>query len=119
MSLITYLDDGADPPVRTGVQIYPTGNPGNPTAVTLYADIAGQPGTAGWLAKFAEHMQTQLDHRIPLNDPDWADDPDVLVDPERENFFHDSGDLVARSWIAEVEWDDDQIKVTMHRAKNR
>ena len=119
VGIIQYLDDGGDPPVRTGITVYGTGNPENPNATTLYTDISGPPGTAAWITAFAKHLQDQIDYRIPLDDPELEDDPDALEDPERENFFHDSGDLVARSVIVEVEWDDDQLRVKLHKAKNR
>lgn len=85
----------------------------------LYSEIPGGSWNANRLAKFAERAQQLIDYRIPLNDPELADDPHGIngADPARPNFFWDAGDLVSRPVIiSDVTWDGAHLRFTLSRA---
>ena len=83
----------------------------------LYADIPGNSWNVNRIEKFTERAQDLIDFRIPLTDPSLVDDPDALTDPGRPGFFHDSGDLVARSVIiSDVTFDGSRLQFTLTRA---
>lgn len=111
---VSYIYDTSDPPKVIGLHIEGAGN--TPIIETLYSDIPGNPGTPAWVEKFRQNIQDKIDFRIPLSDPSLAEDPDALVDPQREDFFHEGGDLVARSIIFETEWDEGIAIPKFHRA---
>jgi hypothetical protein len=85
-----------------------------------YTDIPGNSWNQNRLNKLVAKAQDLIDVRIPLNDPSLADDPDALVDPARPDFFHDAGDLVARSIIiSDVTFDnvENKLNFTLSKAK--
>lgn len=87
--------ENRDPADEDGLRLLGAGS--SPVITILYADIPGNSWNQNRLDKFRDRAQALLDVRIPLNDPSLVDDPDALTDPARPDFFHDAGDLVART----------------------
>lgn len=73
-------------------------------------------------AKIAELMkqelQVELDHRVPRSSMP-PEDPAVIADPRRPDFFWDGDDLVARAVIVEsVMWDGERYVPLLVYARN-
>ena len=101
---ITPILDSSDPPEAIGIRFDGVGP--NGFVEVLYSQINGNGWNANRLTKIRNFIQNLCDVRIPLDDPQFMEDgevvdPDALVDPARPDFFHDNGDLVARSIIVE------------------
>jgi hypothetical protein len=111
---ITRLYDAADPPEEIGIRIDGVGKDGFFEA--LYADIPGNSWNQNRLNKFTARAQDLIDVRIPLSSLP-ADDPDKTIDPGRPDFFHDGGDLVARSVIISDVSFTDRLNFTITRAR--
>jgi hypothetical protein len=117
---IERLYDTSDPPEEIGIRLNGVGKDG--FMQVLYADIPGNSWNQNRLNKFTARAQDLIDVRIPLTDPMFKEggvvvDPDVLVDPARPDFFHDSGDLVARSVIISDVSFTDLLNFTLTRAR--
>ena len=85
--------------------------------VIMYDDITGNVGNAAWLNKFRDAIQDKIDVVDPLSSFP-PDDPARITDPDREDFFHDGGNLVARSVIIyDVVWLGDRVSYSVRRAK--
>lgn len=104
-----------DGPDEIGIRLNGVGKDG--FVEVLYADIPGNSWNQNRLNKFAERAQELIDVRIPLTDPSLVDDPDALTDPARPDFFHDTGDLVARSVIISDVSFTDRLNFTLTRAR--
>jgi hypothetical protein len=81
----------------------------------LYADIPGNSWNANRLGMFTQRAQDLIDYRIPLTDLP-VDHPDRVTDPSRPDYFHDSGDLVARPvFISGVAWDGNRLDFVLSK----
>ncbi len=119
---VNKIYSATEPPVEVGIQLIGVGQGGSFSI--LYADIPGNSWNPQRLNKFVQKAQDLIDVRIPLTDSRFQDefgtviDPDALVDPARPDFFHDSGDLVARSVIiSDVTFANDVLDFTLTRAR--
>jgi len=103
------------PTNETGVRLIGVGKTG--VVEIMYADIPGNSWNQNRLNKFAERAQQLIDVRIPLNDPEFVDDPAGIngSDPGRPDFFWDGGDLVARSIIISNVTFTDRLNFTISR----
>ncbi len=110
---LRHLLDGQGEPV--GTQMLGAGRTGEITI--MYDDISGNTGNAAWLNKFRDAIQDKIDVVDPLSSYP-PDDPDRATDPNREDFFHEQGNLVSRSVIIfDVTWLGDRVTYRLRRAK--
>ena len=85
---------------------------------TLYAELQ-EKNDKKREEEMRQKLQDKIDVRIPLTDPELVDDPAAITDPNREDFFHDKGDLVARTNVIDsVVWDGERYSITQHVGQN-
>ena len=116
MRSVERLYDTSDPPEEIGLRFNGVGKDG--FFEVLYADIQGNSWNKNRLKVLIKFIQGLIDVRIPLDDPSFVDDPDALTDPARPDFFHDGGDLVARSdIITDLTFENGHMIVASKRAR--